>query len=61
MTAPPKGLLYETPEQMRQYAPQMLVQVKSGAMPLGNLTNMTEDEKKVLIAWLEVEAKADGK
>ncbi len=55
VTAAPKGLSYETPEQLKQYASQMLPQVKSKAMPLANLTQMTDDERAELITWLEAQ------
>lgn len=55
VTAPPKGLIYETPEQVRQYAAQMVPQVKNKVMPLANLTAMTDEEREQLVRWLEAQ------
>jgi uncharacterized membrane protein len=49
----PKGVMLETVEEMRRYAPLIEVQaVKSEVMPLGNETGMTADERARLGAWL---------
>lgn len=49
----PNGVLLETPEQMRARAPQMLTQLRTGVMPIGNLTHMTDEERRLMIAWLD--------
>jgi uncharacterized membrane protein len=33
----------------------MQTQLSTGVMPIGNLTHMTDDERKLVLAWL-----ADG-
>ena len=50
---PPKNVALESVEQLRQYAPLILTQtVQNRAMPLGNQTAMTEDERQMLGAWV---------
>jgi uncharacterized membrane protein len=50
---PPKGVVLETVRQIRQYAPLVeQMAVKSDTMPLGNQTNMTEEERAKLGAWI---------
>ena len=51
--APPKGVILETAEQIRQWAPQIETQVvKTEAMPLGNATGMRPEERALLGLWL---------
>lgn len=48
----PKGVKLDTPERIRAQALQIHQQtVLSKAMPLGNLTRMTEDERALLDRW----------
>jgi len=50
---PPKNVALETTDQLRQYARLVLTQtVQNKAMPLGNQTGMTEDERQELGAWV---------
>jgi uncharacterized membrane protein len=51
--APPNGVLLDTPEHIRAHTAQMLQQVESRAMPVGNLTGMTEQERAELLDWIE--------
>jgi len=56
----PKGILLETPDQIVANAAAIRAQaVASHAMPLGNLTGMTDDERARLAAWIDAGAKAD--
>jgi len=50
--APPKGVVLETPQQMRRWAASTRQQVQTEAMPPGNLTDMTAEERARLIAWV---------
>jgi uncharacterized membrane protein len=51
---PPKGIRLETVEQLRRYAKQIIAQVVvERAMPLGNQTDMTDEERDRLGAWAE--------
>lgn len=56
--APPKNVLLETPEQIRTQA-QVLHQqvVVTRVMPIGNLTKMTDDERKLIADWFAQGAK----
>jgi len=49
----PKGVKLETLEEIHRYAAQIDLQaVKSSAMPLGNVSGMTADERVKLGAWI---------
>jgi uncharacterized membrane protein len=53
---PPGGLTFDTPEQIKAAAPRIHQQtIATQAMPIGNLTKMTDDERALLGKWL-----ADG-
>jgi uncharacterized membrane protein len=48
----PKGIRLDTIEGMRRYAKEIVVQVVTErAMPLGNETDMTDEERRRLGAW----------
>ncbi len=51
--APPNGVLLDTPEHIRAHATQMGQQIATRAMPVGNLTGITEDERAELLAWVQ--------
>jgi uncharacterized membrane protein len=58
-SAPPAGLLLDTPEHITANAALIRTEaVASHAMPLGNLTNMTDAERAALGAWIDSGAKA---
>jgi uncharacterized membrane protein len=49
----PKGVALDTPERIRRHAALIGVNAAfSRAMPPGNITQMTDDERRVLGAWL---------
>ncbi len=51
--APPKGISLETLADLTRYAAQIEIQsVKNRAMPLGNKTQMTPEERAKLGAWI---------
>ena len=52
LTAPPKGVVLDSRESILAQAQPTLVQLSTRVMPLGNLTQMTEDERAEVIAWL---------
>ncbi|MCF3932119.1 urate hydroxylase PuuD [Acuticoccus sp. M5D2P5] len=53
--AAPAGVVLDTPEAMRRRAGQIVAQaVMTEAMPLGNITEMTEEERAALGAWAGV-------
>ena len=48
---PPKGVVLETAEQIGQHAAKIAETVGNRYMPIGNLTQMTEDERALVAAW----------
>jgi uncharacterized membrane protein len=51
--SPPKGIAFDTPDQIeRQRAQIERMTVLTRAMPLGNRTGMTEEERLVLARWI---------
>jgi uncharacterized membrane protein len=56
----PKGVLLDTDEQIRLHAPLIAAAaVYSDAMPPGNLTEITLDERRTLASWLAAGAPAE--
>jgi uncharacterized membrane protein len=54
---PPKGVAFDTPEDLRTFAKQIEQQtVLSKTMPLGNETGMTDAERQTLGAWVQAGA-----
>jgi uncharacterized membrane protein len=54
----PAGIMLDTPEMLHQHAERVYKQVvRLKAMPLGNLTKMTDDERAAVAAWYESGAK----
>lgn len=50
---PPKGVMFDTPAQIKKQAPQIMAQaVKTHTMPLGNVTEITDAERSVLGSWI---------
>jgi uncharacterized membrane protein len=50
----PKGIAFDTMEDLRKYAAQVLEQaVEDRTMPLGNETDMTDDDREALGRWLK--------
>jgi len=57
---PPKGVILESAEQVKLRAVQINQQVVvSKAMPIGNLTQMTDEERAILAAWYAQGAKTE--
>ncbi|MGZ3254642.1 MAG: urate hydroxylase PuuD, partial [Burkholderiaceae bacterium] len=56
--AAPAGILLDTPESIHQNSEKVYKQVvQLKAMPLANLTQMTDDERALVGAWFEAGAK----
>src|SRR3984885_8578133 len=54
----PKGVMFDTPAQIKRLAPQIMAQaVKTLTMPLGNVTEITETERSALRSWIEAGSK----
>ena len=50
--AAPNGVLLDTPEHLLAHTIQMQTQLSTGVMPIGNLTHMTDAERKLMLDWL---------
>jgi len=58
--APPLGVVLETPADIRRHARAIYTQsVVTDAMPIGNVTNMTPDERALLGRWYEAGAASE--
>jgi uncharacterized membrane protein len=53
--APPNGVLLDSPTHILAHVSQMVPQVQTRAMPVGNLTGMTEQERAELLDWMQSE------
>lgn len=54
----PGGVMFDTPEQIKAQADQIMrTSVRTTFMPLGNLTNITEEERLALHRWIAQGAK----
>jgi uncharacterized membrane protein len=49
--APPLGMVLETIEQIALNAERIATTVQTRYMPLGNLTNMTDEERTIISSW----------
>jgi uncharacterized membrane protein len=57
-TSPPNGVIFETPEEIVKHKDKILQRaVITKTMPQNNETNMTQDERDILGAWIEQGAK----
>jgi len=60
MPVPGKGILLDSKDSILQHAQQIYQQaVMQKAMPLGNLTNITDEERALLGKWFEAGARGD--
>jgi uncharacterized membrane protein len=48
----PNGLMLDTPERILTHASTMGPQIETRAMPIGNLTGMTDSERSRLLDWI---------
>jgi uncharacterized membrane protein len=60
IAAPPKGVRLDTPEMIRKHAGEIRLQATlTHAMPPGNITELTPDERQILAAWIAAGAPID--
>jgi uncharacterized membrane protein len=53
-SAAPAGVMFDTPQEIQQLAPRIQAQaVISQVMPLGNITQMTQQERDLIGAWID--------
>jgi uncharacterized membrane protein len=50
--APPNGLVFERVDQLLAHLPEVRQQLVTRTMPLGNITQMTEEERAMLLTWI---------
>ena len=55
----PKGVMLDSPQHIRRWAQAMRQQVATEAMPPGNITGITEEERARLLAWIAAGARED--
>ena len=55
----PKGVMLDTPERIAQHAGIRLQAALTHAMPPGNLSEITPEERQVLAAWIADGAKTE--
>jgi len=55
-SAAPKGVMLDTPQRILVQTAQMRQQLAARTMPIGNLTQMTDDERAQVIAWIDAGA-----
>jgi len=58
---PPKGVILETPEQVKQHGLKIAETVNNRYMPLGNLTKLTEDERGLILSWFTKKKQSEPK
>jgi uncharacterized membrane protein len=57
LTAPPLGVVYDTPEQVKAISAKIkLMAVDSTTMPPANITQITEAERELLRQWIDAGA-----
>lgn len=57
ITAPPLGVVYDTPGQVKAKAAKIkLMAVDSATMPPANITKITDEEREVLRSWIDAGA-----
>ncbi len=52
MSAPPAGVRLDAPEFILLHTVRMEKQLATRAMPVGNATGMTEEERAHVLAWI---------
>jgi uncharacterized membrane protein len=52
-TAPPNGVVLDSPDHILLQVAKMQMQVAARTMPIGNITGLTEEERAYLLAWMQ--------
>jgi uncharacterized membrane protein len=52
----PKGVMYDDPAVVQGIASKIKTQVSTKVMPPGNITKMTEEERALLLSWIDAGA-----
>ena len=56
LAAAPKGVMYDDPAVVQGLAPNIRLQLETHVMPPGNITKMTEEERALVIRWVDTGA-----
>jgi len=56
LAAAPKGVMYDDPAVVRGIASKIRLQLETGIMPPGNMTKMTDEERALVIKWVDAGA-----
>ncbi len=56
---PPKGIKFDTPEEMKKMAALIKTNVVAKTMPVGNMTKMTPDERTLISNWVDQGARIE--
>ena len=51
--APPKGIEFDTPQHIIDNVPRIQPPLATHTMPPGNLTGMTEEERELVLSWID--------
>lgn len=54
-SSPPAGMVFESGEDMLKFRNPVIQSVESGYMPLGNPTNMTDEERQQVVDWMQAQ------
>lgn len=49
--APPAGIIIQTPEDIKTHKAKIVTAVQTGYMPLGNITQLTDEERQQVVAY----------
>ena len=49
--APPAGIIIQTPADIKTHQAKIVPAVQSGYMPLGNITQLSDEERQQLVAY----------
>lgn len=56
-TGAPNGVKFDTAEQIKLYSPKIWIKaIQEKSMPPGNITNITDDERDSIAAWIKAGA-----
>ena len=56
----PAGVIFDTAQQIQQLAPRIQAQaITTQIMPLGNITQMTQQERDLIAAWINQGARTN--
>jgi uncharacterized membrane protein len=53
LTAAPNGVLLDSPERILARTEQIQQQLATRAMPVGNITGISDEERAEVLAWIE--------